>query len=246
MSEGAPITADEELLCCIGPAFPDLLETDPARISALAAEMANGFTRLAGVHRAVSVFGSAQTHPTDPTYTLARGIAAELGRAGFDIITGGGPGVMEAANRGARDAGVLSVGLGIELPREQAFNPYLDLAVEFRHFFVRKVMFVRYAAAFVVFPGGFGTLDELFEALTLIQTGKIHHFPLILVGTDHWAGLDQWIRQRLAPAGMVAHHDLQLLVVTDDPTTVVRTVVAGYRQQPRSRVNSAADTTADE
>ena len=243
MSGGKALTADEAMLCCPSPSAPYLPETDPARVSAVAAEMAEGFTRLAGVRRAVSVFGSARTLSTDAGYLLARGIAADLGRAGFDIITGGGPGIMEAANRGARDAGALSVGLGIELPTEQSFNPYLDLAVAFRHFYVRKVMFVRYASAFVVFPGGFGTLDELFEALTLIQTRTIHHFPLILVGTDHWAGLEEWIRQRLVPAGMIDPEDLQLLLVTDDSQAVVDTVAAAHdRQEQSGLVDGSADT----
>ncbi len=155
-----------------------------------------GFRTLAGVGRAVSVFGSSRTPVDSPDYVLARRTTALLGERGFAIISGGGPGTMQAANQGARDAGALSIGLGIELPRKQAINPYVDLSIEFKHFFIRKVMFVRYASAFVVFPGGLGTLDELFEALSLIQTAKIQHFPLVLVGSSFWEGLLSWARDQ--------------------------------------------------
>lgn len=172
-----PGTTDEELLCCLGPGYPDFADSDPDRVARIREEVAYGFAALAGVEYAVSIFGSARTPADDPHYILARAVAARVGALGFDIITGGGPGIMEAANRGAREAAVRSIGLNIELPREQTVNPFLDLSLRFRYFFVRKLMFIRYASAFVVFPGGFGTLDELFEALTLIQTGKIRHFP---------------------------------------------------------------------
>jgi uncharacterized protein (TIGR00730 family) len=179
----------------------------------------------------VSVFGSARTPADHPDYALARDTARRLGDAGFAVITGGGPGIMEAANRGAKEAGVTSVGLNIDLPFEQGANAYQDIELRFHYFFTRKVMFVRYASAFVVFPGGFGTLDELFEALVLIQTDKIRHFPVILVGKRYWAGLTDWIRERLVADGMIAPSDADLLTVTDDPDDVVAPVRAGARRQ---------------
>lgn len=212
-----PATLDEELLGCLGPNFPALKGSDPERVARIRDEVALGFSALADVEHAVSIFGSARTSSGDPHYRLARSIANHLGGLGFDVITGGGPGIMEAANRGARDAGVRSIGLGIELPHEQRMNEYVDLAVPFHHFFARKLMFVRYASAFIVLPGGFGTLDELFEALTLIQTEKIRHFPVVLVVAEHWRGLDDWIRARLLEPGMIAKGDLELLVVADEP-----------------------------
>jgi uncharacterized protein (TIGR00730 family) len=179
---------------------------------------------------AVTLFGSARVPPDHPQYELARTTARRLGEAGFGIITGGGPGIMEAGNRGARDAGVLSIGCNIELPFEQGSNPYVDVAIDFRYFFVRKTMFVKYAEAFVIFPGGFGTLDELFEALTLIQTGKVRDFPVVLVGTDYWGGLVGWIRDTLLAEGKVSAEDVELMVVTDDPEEVVRVVVDCYER----------------
>ncbi|WP_234809704.1 TIGR00730 family Rossman fold protein [Mycolicibacterium tusciae] len=175
---------------------------------------------MAKVTNAVSFFGSARTPPDHPHYKLAHALAARLGALGFDIITGGGPGIMEAANRGAREAGVRSIGLGIELAQEQGINPFVDLELHFQYFFVRKLMFVRYANGFVVLPGGFGTLDELFEALTLIQTEKIRHFPVVLAGSAHWSGLQRWIRERLLKPGMVAADDVELLVLADDPDEI--------------------------
>ena len=219
---GAAKSADEELLCCIGPGLPSLEETDPARVERIRDEIAAGFKAMAGVTRAVSIFGSARARSDDADYAMARALAARLGRAGFSIITGGGPGIMEAGNRGARDVGAPSIGLGIELPHEQSLNPYLDLRLHFHHFFVRKLMFVRYATGFVVFPGGFGTLDELFEALTLIQTAKIRHFPLVLVGQRHWSGLVEWIREQLLATHKVAPDDIELLVVSEDIEGIVR------------------------
>lgn len=229
-----PRTADEELLCCLGPAFPTLAESDPERLARIQAELALGFDALADVYQAVSFFGSARTPPDAPEYGLARRTAREIAEAGFAVITGGGPGLMAAANQGARDAGGLSVGLNIELPFEQGLNPYVDRALEFRHFFVRKVMFVRYASAFVVFPGGFGTLDELFEALTLIQTGKVRHFPVILMGCDHWEGLAAWLREALLDSAKVSPGDLDLIRVTDDPAEALEIVEAGFRLQPKA------------
>jgi uncharacterized protein (TIGR00730 family) len=214
------VTADEELLC-EGPS-PD--GDDRARVQRIHLEIAAGFAALAPVGKAVSMFGSGRVAPDDLRYQQARQVAARLGAAGFAIITGGGPGLMEAANRGARDAGATSVGLGIELPHEQELNPYVDVAVAFRYFFARKLMFVRYASAFVVLPGGFGTLDELFEALTLIQTGKVHEFPVILVGADHWRGLRDWLGDALEAGEFTSPADTDLLVVSDDPEEIAQLV----------------------
>ena len=191
-------TFDQELLSWLGDEPTAVRAADAARIHDIAAEFAAGFDRLAEIGPAVTVFGSARTPPEDPSYRLMRSIGAALGRAGYAVITGGGPGLMEAANRGARDAGALSIGCNIELPHEQRVNDYLDIALRFRHFFARKVMFVRYASAFVIGPGGFGTLDELFEALTLIQTSTIEHFPVILVGDRSGADCSMAARRALA------------------------------------------------
>jgi uncharacterized protein (TIGR00730 family) len=195
---------------------PEFLESDPWRVLRIQAEFVAGFDALATLGPAVTFFGSARVRPPDPMYDAARALAAELARRGFAIITGGGPGTMEAANRGAREGRGLSVGLNIELPFEQGLNEYVNLGIEFHYFFVRKTMFVKYAEAFVIFPGGFGTMDELFEALTLIQTGKIVHFPVIMFGSDYWAGLRQWIRDRVLAEGKISPEDLDLMVVTDD------------------------------
>jgi uncharacterized protein (TIGR00730 family) len=196
-------------------------------------EMAEGFTALAGVTRGVSLFGSARTPPGDPGYELARETAAMLGAAGFAILTGGGPGVMQAANQGAREVGAQSVGLNIQLPFEQRFNPYLDIALRFHYFFTRKVMFMRYSSAFVVLPGGFGTMDELFEALTLIQTGKILHFPVVLLDSDYWGGLLDWIRTTMLPGGNVSAADVDLLPVADDPAHALTIVERAAARQGR-------------
>lgn len=227
-----PQTADEELLCCLGSGFPPLAGSDPARIRQIENEFAAGFSALAEIDKGVSIFGSARTPPGHPEYALAREVARCLGRSGFAVITGGGPGIMEAANRGAQEACALSVGCNIELPVEQQPNTYLDLALTFRHFFVRKVMFVRYASAFVIFPGGFGTLDELYEALTLIQTGKVRHFPVVLVGSYHWESLLDWIRTQLVATEKIAVADAELLRLTDSPQevcTIVETACARQR-----------------
>jgi uncharacterized protein (TIGR00730 family) len=167
------------------------------------------------------VFGSARTARTDPWYAAAQELSRRVGEEGYAIITGGGPGIMEAANRGAHDAGVTSIGLGIDLPHEQGMNEWVDLPLQFHYFFTRKVMFVRYACAFLVFPGGFGTLDELFEAATLRQTGKVRWFPLILFGSDYWAGLVDWLRDRALLAGNVSVADVEGIEVTDDPERVL-------------------------
>ncbi len=214
-------TADEHLLQRQDSAF---LHTDPWRIHRITAEFVTGFDRLAEVGPAVAVFGSARTAGDDPVYAAARETAAELVAAGFGVITGGGPGIMEAANRGAQEAGGVSIGCNIELPHEQHGNPYATMAMEFRYFFVRKTMFVKYAEAFVVFPGGFGTLDELFEAVTLAQTGKIHRFPVVLYGSEYWSGLLQWLRSSTVSAGNLTDEELTMLEVVDSPAEVVRIV----------------------
>jgi uncharacterized protein (TIGR00730 family) len=229
VNEG-PRTQDETLLACPGSVLSELGE-DAERIGAIEREFATGFRALRDVGPAVSIFGSARTAPGSPDYMLARETARCLGESGFAVITGGGPGIMEAANRGAKDAGALSIGCNIELPFEQLANPYLDIELTFRHFYVRKVMFVRHASAFVIFPGGFGTLDELFEALTLIQTGKVRHFPVILLRSDFWRGLDAWIDAELGAEGMVAAGDPELLRVTDDPREVCAIAQAGVELQ---------------
>jgi uncharacterized protein (TIGR00730 family) len=220
----ASATEDENLL--ERKPSPAFLDTDPWRALRIQAEFVEGFDAMANVGPAVTIFGSARTRRTDPEYELARSIGRRLAEAGYAVITGGGPGVMEAANRGCREGGGLSVGCNIELPHEQGMNRYVDLGVEFRYFFARKVMFVKYADAFVILPGGFGTLDELFEALTLIQTRKVRHFPVILIGRTYWAGLLDWIRDSPLASGAVEESDLDLFQVTDDPAEVVRIVRA--------------------
>ena len=201
------------------------VNTDPWRVMRIQSEFIEGFGALAGIGPAVSVFGSARLGPDDPAYALTEEIGKRLADAGFAVITGGGPGLMEAANKGAAEAGGLSVGLGIELPREQGLNRYVELGVDFRYFFARKTMFVKYAQGFIVMPGGFGTLDELFEALTLVQTGKVTWFPIVLVGTEFWGGLMEWVRSALLAAGTISPADLDLVTVTDDPAVAVAAVV---------------------
>jgi uncharacterized protein (TIGR00730 family) len=225
-----PATPDEELLGAERPAVATE-RTEEGRLERIREELVAGVDTLAPVGCAVSVFGSARTSPEHPDYALARATARRLGEAGFAVITGGGPGIMEAANRGAKDAGATSVGLNIDLPFERGPNPYQDIALRFHYFFTRKIMFVRYASAFVVFPGGFGTLDELFEALLLIQTDKIRHFPVVLLQRLFWAGMNDWLRDRLAADGMIAAADLDLFTTTDDPDEVVALVRAGARRQ---------------
>jgi uncharacterized protein (TIGR00730 family) len=221
----APSTLDEELL---GADLSTVLstETDETRVDRMAAELRAGFEALRHVRRGVSILGSARTKPDDPDSQLARATARKLGEAGFTIITGGGPGVMEAANRGAQEAGAQSVGLSIDLPFEQDQNRWIDLDVEHHYFFTRKVMFVRYASAFVVMPGGFGTLDELFEALTLIQTRKVRYFPVVLMGRNYWQGLMDWLQNSVEHEGKIGAQDMALLRLTDDPDEVVELVSA--------------------
>jgi uncharacterized protein (TIGR00730 family) len=224
-------TFDEELFLWLGDEPPDVRAADSERIRDIAEEFARGFDALAGIGRAVTVFGSARTPPEHPHYRLIREVASALGRAGYAIITGGGAGLMEAANRGARDVGATSVGCNIELPREQRINDYVDIGLRFRHFFARKVMFVRYACAFVIGPGGFGTLDELFEALTLIQTGTIRHFPVILVGADEWDGLLRWLREHALSDHRIDAADLERVHTVSSPDGVVELVDAARHHQ---------------
>jgi uncharacterized protein (TIGR00730 family) len=216
-------TTDGHLLDGRGPT--DWVHTDPWRVLRIQSEFVEGFGALAEVPRAVAVFGSARTAPDSPEYQAARAIGAALTRAGFAVITGGGPGIMEAANRGACEEDGLSIGLGIELPFEQSLNEWVDLGINFRYFFARKTMFVKYSQAFICLPGGFGTLDELFEALTLVQTRKITRFPIVLFGSRYWAGLMDWLRDSLLGSGKIAPGDLELLYVSDSVDEVVDIVL---------------------
>ena len=220
---GAPGATEDEKLLERTPSAA-WLETDPWRTLRIQAEFVEGFDAMAKVGAAVTVFGSARTVESDPMYAVARTIGRRLAETGYAVITGAGPGAMEAANRGCREGGGLSVGCNIELPHEQGMNPYVDLGVEFRYFFVRKVMFVKYADGFVILPGGLGTLDELFESLTLIQTGKVRHFPVVLVGRDYWSGLLDWMRHTMLERGTIAATDLDLFHVTDDADEVVELI----------------------
>ena len=228
-----PRTLDEEIIAAEEAAVRSTL-TDEDRIERISEELRMGFEALAQVGAAASFFGSARTQPDDPDYRLARETARIVGESGLTVITGGGPGLMEAANRGAQDAGAMSVGLNIELPFEESANPYCDIALEFHYFFTRKIMFVRYASGFVVFPGGFGTMDELWEALTLIQTGKIVEFPVVLVGTDYWRGLIDWVRERMLGEGNISADDLDLFTVTDDPEEVRDLLMSAAHRQARA------------
>jgi uncharacterized protein (TIGR00730 family) len=206
-------------------------QDDVWRIFRVMAEFVDGFTLLAKQENLVSVFGSARTKPGSPYYELGERVAQELVKRGFNILTGGGPGIMEAANKGAQDHGGASVGANIELPHEQSSNPYIDKSrlVTFRHFFLRKVMFVKYAHGFIVLPGGFGTLDEFFEAITLIQTNKTHSFPVILMGSEYWGGLITWIKDTVLPSGNISSSDLNLFRVEDDPAKAAEIIDNFYR-----------------
>ncbi len=204
---------------------------DAWRVFRIMGEFVEGFEELSQIGRAVSVFGSARTTPDDPMYGLCVETTRRLGEAGYAIVTGGGPGIMQAANQGARLAGAKSVGCNIELPFEQLSNEFLDVSIDFRYFFVRKTMFVKYAEAFVIFPGGFGTLDELFEALTLIQTNKVRDFPVVLFGSSYWSGLLQWIERTMVAEGKIDRNDLGLVLVTDDPTEVTEHIVRRHSQR---------------
>jgi uncharacterized protein (TIGR00730 family) len=220
-------TTDQRLLDRRGPS--DWVHTDPWRVLRIQAEFIEGFGLLAELGKAVSVFGSARVKPGSAEYNLAADIGTGLADAGYALITGGGPGIMEAVNKGAVGAGGVSVGLGIELPLEQGLNDYVEIGIEFRYFFVRKTMFIKYSQAFVVMPGGYGTLDELFEAVTLVQTGKITKFPIVLVGIAYWSGLMSWVKSHLLAEGKISPGDPELFHLTDDPAEVVRIIVEAHR-----------------
>jgi hypothetical protein len=215
-------TTDQRLLDSRGPT--DWVHADPWRVLRIQAEFVEGFGTLAELGPAISVFGSARVLRDTPEYDQARAVGAGLARAGYAVITGGGPGIMEAVNRGAVDAGGVSVGLGIELPFEQGLNPWVDIGVHFRYFFARKTMFVKYARGFIVLPGGFGTMDELFEAMTLVQTQKVTAFPIVLVDSGYWRGLLDWLRERMVADGKASEQDLQLLQVVDDVDEAVEVI----------------------
>ena len=216
-------TADQRLLDERGPV--DWVHGDPWRVLRIQSEFVEGFGALAELGPAVAVFGSARTKPEDPQYAAGVQIGSQLAAAGFAVITGGGPGAMEAANKGACEAGGISIGLNIELPFEQGLNDWVDIGINFRYFFARKTMFVKYSQGFIVLPGGFGTFDELFEAITLVQTGKITRFPIVLVGTSYWTGLIDWIRDRVLAGGKISAPDLDIITVTDDIDAAVDLMV---------------------
>ncbi|MBO0792444.1 MAG: TIGR00730 family Rossman fold protein [Ktedonobacteraceae bacterium] len=253
-SKGGAITEDERLLSrrtqpLVSPSEPvpqeqirkedhaferalnfDFTITDPWRVFRVMSEFVNGFDALAHIPPSVSIFGSARTRPTDPDYKTAVETARLLARAGFGIITGGGPGIMEAANKGAQQGGNLSIGCNIDLPFEQSSNRYLDIDIGFKYFFVRKTMFIKYSNAFIIFPGGFGTMDELFEALTLIQTSKVSHFPVILYGSKYWGGLINWIRETMLVYEKISSPDMDLLSISDSPQEICDIVIDAYRK----------------
>jgi len=218
----------------------DFTITDPWRVFRIMSEFVEGFDTLSHIPPSVAIFGSARVKPEDPAYAAAVETARLLAKAGFGIITGGGPGIMEAANKGAQEGENTSIGCNIELPFEQKPNPYLDISLDFRYFFVRKTMFVKYAEAFVIFPGGFGTMDELFEALTLIQTKKVSHFPVILYDSKYWGGLINWIQDVMLASEKIFPEDAGLLCLCDDPQEICRIVIEAYQEgYSQERVNPA-------
>src|SRR6266700_1918983 len=218
----------------------DFTITDPWRVFRIMSEFVEGFDALAHIPPSVAIFGSARTKPDDPMYTVAVETARLLAKAGFGIITGGGPGIMEAGNKGAQEGDNCSIGCNIELPFEQGPNPYLDISLDFRYFFVRKTMFVKYAEAFIIFPGGFGTMDELFEALTLIQTKKVSHFPVILYDSKYWGGLVSWIRDTMLASEKISPEDTELLRLSDDPQEICKIVIEAYQESyHQERLNPA-------
>ncbi|NLF63496.1 MAG: TIGR00730 family Rossman fold protein [Chloroflexi bacterium] len=214
--------------------------SDPWRVLRIQGEFVEGFETLATTRKAITIFGSARVKPGHPQYQAAVEVARLLGEAGYAIITGGGPGIMEAGNRGAKLAGVPSIGLNIELPFEQGSNRFVDVPVDFHYFFVRKTMFVKYAQGFVIFPGGFGTMDELFEALTLIQTGKIENFPVVLFDSHYWSGLLAWIRDVMLAEGKIGPSDIDLMMVTDSPQEAVHFIIEGSSDNPERRAREAS------
>ena len=227
-----PVTEDQKLLQTRADG-PDFTRTDPWRVMRIMGEFIEGFDNLASVRKGVSIFGSARTHPEDPQYKAAEEVSRLLAEAGFAIITGAGPGIMEAANKGAKAGGGRSIGCNIELPFEQGANPFVDTLINFRYFFVRKTMFIKYSNAFIIFPGGYGTLDEAFEALTLIQTGKIYQFPVIMFGRHYWAGLVRWLQSRVLGERKISPEDLDLMLLTDDPREAAHAVIEAYESQHR-------------
>lgn len=222
----------------------DFIHTDPWRIMRIQSEFVEGFGTLADIEPSISIFGSARSKPGDPMYEIGVEIGKQLVEAGYGVITGGGPGAMEAGNKGAHEAGGSSVGLGIELPMEQGMNDYVNIGINFRYFFVRKVMFLKYSLGFVVLPGGYGTMDELFEALTLVQTQKVKGFPVVLVGSEYWGGLVDWISKTMKAAGMISVDDDELFTVVDtaeDAVAAINSGLAKLAQQEKDAVASGAD-----
>ncbi|MCH8333220.1 TIGR00730 family Rossman fold protein [Candidatus Sumerlaeota bacterium] len=232
-------TEDERLFTAPSLRRVPFTETDPWRVFRIMGEFVEGFDGLAHLGPAVSIFGSARVRSDEPIYQSAVDVARLLGEAGFAIITGGGPGIMEAANRGAREGSAESIGLNIELPFEQSINPYVTTPIEFRYFFIRKTMFVKYAQALIIFPGGFGTMDEFFEALTLIQTGKIHNFPVVLFGSDYWSGLLSWLQNTMLAEGRISKADMDLMIVTDSPAEA-RDIIVSCTGDEKWRIEKEA------
>jgi len=238
-------TEDGRLLEAPVPEPAIFVHTDPWRVLRIMGEFVAGFDELANLGPAVTMFGSARTTLDDPMYQQAVETARLLGEAGFAIITGGGSGIMEAGNRGAVEAGAVSVGLGVELPYEQKFNDYVTHSLEFNYFFARKTMFLKYAQAYLIFPGGWGTMDEMMEALTLMQTDKIQHFPIILFGSDYWQGLLDWFRDPMLAAGKISPGDFDIFTVTDSPDEVVEVVVSSFRERQRQRREERGEVEED-
>jgi uncharacterized protein (TIGR00730 family) len=234
----AGLTTEDQKLLESPKSGEDFTRTDPWRVLRIMGEFIEGFDTLASVRKGVTIFGSARTHPDDPQYVAAQEVARILAEAGYAIITGAGPGIMEAANKGAREGGGRSVGCNIELPFEQGANPYVDTLVNFRYFFVRKTMFIKYSNAFIIFPGGFGTLDEAFEALTLIQTGKLYQFPVIMFGRHYWAGLIRWLQSRVLGEEKISAGDLDLILLTDDPAEAAQAVIDAHAPPVKVKTGS--------
>ena len=222
------LTTEDQKLLESPKSGADFTRTDPWRVMRIMGEFIEGFDTLASVRKGVTIFGSARTHPDDPQYVAAQEVARILAQAGYAIITGAGPGIMEAANKGCKEGGGHSIGCNIELPFEQGANPFVDTLVNFRYFFVRKTMFIKYSNAFIIFPGGFGTLDEAFEALTLIQTGKLYQFPVIMFGRHYWAGLIRWLQSRVLGEEKISPGDLDLILLTDDPAEAAQAVIDAH------------------
>ena len=248
-SSRSPLTEDEQLLTPpqIVPVErrASFTSTDPWRVLRIMGEFVEGFDTLSDVRNAVTIFGSARTQEGDPYYAAARETSRLLAKEGFAIITGGGPGIMAAANRGAKEGGGLSIGCNIELPFEQGTNEWVERAINFRYFFVRKTMFVKYSTAFIAFPGGYGTMEELFKVLTLVQTGKVKQFPVVLFGRAYWAGLADWLKERVAGEGKIAREDLSLFLVTDDPKETIGWIVDARERRTRAyrALNKATQAT---